>query len=75
MWADLRCAALQCRRPILDPGYLACLHQPNIELRWGEIKEIQEDGILMEGDVGTCSISRIPNALISNMVQTSRPSM
>ncbi|EED78470.1 predicted protein [Postia placenta Mad-698-R] len=42
---------LQCRRPILDPGYLACLHQPNIELRWGEIKEIQEDGILMEGDV------------------------
>jgi len=41
-------AALPCRRPILDPGYLSCLHSPNIELNWDNISEITEDGIRAE---------------------------
>ncbi|KAI0933357.1 hypothetical protein AcV5_005520 [Taiwanofungus camphoratus] len=35
-----------CRRPVLDPGYLSCLHQPNVSLSWDGIAEITEDGVL-----------------------------
>ncbi|PCH39543.1 FAD/NAD(P)-binding domain-containing protein [Wolfiporia cocos MD-104 SS10] len=34
-----------CRRPIFDPGYLTCLHLPNVELNWDGISEIVEEGI------------------------------
>ncbi|CCM02739.1 uncharacterized protein FIBRA_04846 [Fibroporia radiculosa] len=36
---------LGCRRPILDPGYLACLHQSNVELNWNGISRITENEI------------------------------
>ncbi|EIW85072.1 FAD/NAD(P)-binding domain-containing protein [Coniophora puteana RWD-64-598 SS2] len=34
-----------CKRIIIDPGYLAALHQPNIELCWDTVEEIVEDGV------------------------------
>ncbi|KAL6301962.1 FAD/NAD-P-binding domain-containing protein [Sparassis latifolia] len=35
-----------CRRLVMDPGYLAALHRPNISLNWDGIAEVTEDGIL-----------------------------
>lgn len=37
-----------CRRPILDPGYLACLHKPNVELVWDSIRDISDTEITTE---------------------------
>ncbi|KAJ3503644.1 hypothetical protein NMY22_g18178 [Coprinellus aureogranulatus] len=34
-----------CKRLILDPGYLASLHQPNVSLRFDPLQSIVEDGI------------------------------
>ncbi|KZT03369.1 FAD/NAD-binding domain-containing protein [Laetiporus sulphureus 93-53] len=40
-----------CRRPVFDPGYLACLHQPNVQLNWDGIREITTTGIVTnQGD-------------------------
>lgn len=40
--------AVACRRPILDPGYLACLHKPNVELVWDSIRDISDTEITTE---------------------------
>jgi len=41
-----------CRRVIIDPGYLECLHKPNVDLCWEAIDAIVEDGIqLKSGDL------------------------
>jgi cation diffusion facilitator CzcD-associated flavoprotein CzcO len=40
-----------CKRLILDPGYLDCLHQPNVSLNWSPIESIVGEGIqLKNGD-------------------------
>ncbi|KAH7889434.1 hypothetical protein F5I97DRAFT_1994531 [Phlebopus sp. FC_14] len=36
-----------CKRIVVDPGYLAALHRPNVSLRWDTIQEIVEDGIML----------------------------
>lgn len=38
--------AMGCKRIILDPGYYACLNRPNVDLAWGGVKEILEDGLV-----------------------------
>ncbi|KAH6918372.1 monooxygenase [Coprinopsis sp. MPI-PUGE-AT-0042] len=41
-----------CKRIIVDPGYLKCLHRPNVTLEWGRIDCIVEEGIkLKTGEV------------------------
>ncbi|GJJ12715.1 hypothetical protein Clacol_006959 [Clathrus columnatus] len=35
-----------CKRVVLDPGYYASLHRPNVELAWGGVKEVLEDGVI-----------------------------
>ena len=40
--------ALYCRRPILDAGYYACLHKPNVELNWKGVQEVTKAGLLLE---------------------------
>ncbi|PFH54195.1 hypothetical protein AMATHDRAFT_478 [Amanita thiersii Skay4041] len=37
-----------CKRIIVDPGYLKCLHQPNVNLRWEGIDSIVEEGIKLK---------------------------
>lgn len=37
---------LGCKRRIFDPGYLDCLHSPNVDLVAEGISEITEDGII-----------------------------
>lgn len=34
-----------CKRVILDPGYYKSLNRPNVDLAWGGVKEILEDGL------------------------------
>jgi hypothetical protein len=41
-----RYIAIGCRRILLDVGYLAALHRPNITLRINDIEAIVEDGIV-----------------------------
>ncbi|KIJ69255.1 hypothetical protein HYDPIDRAFT_172706 [Hydnomerulius pinastri MD-312] len=36
-----------CKRIIVDPGYLAALHQPNVKLQWDGVREIVEDGVVL----------------------------
>ncbi|EMD34219.1 hypothetical protein CERSUDRAFT_97479 [Gelatoporia subvermispora B] len=36
---------LACKRLVVDTGYLAALHRPNLDLNWDGIAEITEDGI------------------------------
>ncbi|KAG9086905.1 hypothetical protein FRC07_012956 [Ceratobasidium sp. 392] len=36
---------LGCKRIVVDPGYLACLKRPNVELEFDSITEITETGI------------------------------
>jgi len=36
---------MTCRRPILDVGYYACLHKPNVELRWENVREVTKTGL------------------------------
>lgn len=40
--------ALYCRRPILDAGYYACLHKPNVGLSWKSVREVTKTGLLLE---------------------------
>ncbi|KAG9118937.1 hypothetical protein FRC07_006284 [Ceratobasidium sp. 392] len=35
-----------CKPNIIDPGYLAALQRPNIQLEWDSIKEVTESGII-----------------------------
>jgi len=37
-----------CKRIIVDPNYLAALHQPNVDLNWTAIQEIVEDGVVLK---------------------------
>ncbi|KAF9013992.1 hypothetical protein BDQ17DRAFT_434014 [Cyathus striatus] len=37
-----------CKRIILDPGYLECLHQANVSLQWDGIADIVEEGLKMK---------------------------
>jgi cation diffusion facilitator CzcD-associated flavoprotein CzcO len=37
-----------CKRIIIDPGYLRCLHQPNVDLCWETIDSIVENGIRLK---------------------------
>ena len=37
-----------CKRIIVDPGYLECLHRPNVTLSWGAIKRIVPQGLELE---------------------------
>ncbi|KAH9921021.1 uncharacterized protein B0H18DRAFT_1022339 [Fomitopsis serialis] len=39
---------MTCRRPILDVGYYACLHKPNVELRWEGVREVTKTGLRLE---------------------------
>ncbi|KAF5389896.1 hypothetical protein D9757_003713 [Collybiopsis confluens] len=41
-----------CKRIIVDPQYLECLHWPNVQLKWDGIESIVENGIkLKTGEV------------------------
>jgi len=42
LWANI---APGCRRIIIDPDYLACLHRPNVTLRWDGVDSLVEEGI------------------------------
>jgi cation diffusion facilitator CzcD-associated flavoprotein CzcO len=47
-----RFSAPGCKRIILDPGYLDCLHQPNVSLNWSPIESVVGEGIkLKNGDI------------------------
>ena len=37
-----------CKRIIVDPGYLECLHRPNVTLSWGAIRRIVPQGLELE---------------------------
>ncbi|KAH7912239.1 hypothetical protein BJ138DRAFT_814110 [Hygrophoropsis aurantiaca] len=37
-----------CKRIIVDPGYLAALHQPNVDLVWEGVAEIVENGVKLK---------------------------
>lgn len=37
-----------CKRIIVDPGYLECLNQPNVSLRWEGIDRVVESGIKLK---------------------------
>lgn len=37
--------AVGCKRTIIDTGYLKCLSQDNVTLRWDEIDRVVADGI------------------------------
>ncbi|TFY67346.1 hypothetical protein EVJ58_g1677 [Rhodofomes roseus] len=39
---------MTCRRPILDAGYYACLHRPNVELRSNAVREVTKSGLRFE---------------------------
>lgn len=39
---------LGCKRRIFDPGYLASLHRPNVELLAEGIQQVTETGIISE---------------------------
>jgi cation diffusion facilitator CzcD-associated flavoprotein CzcO len=46
------CTAPGCKRIIVDPDYLKCLHRPNVSVKWDGIEEIIEEGIkLKTGEV------------------------
>ncbi|TFK30127.1 FAD/NAD(P)-binding domain-containing protein [Coprinopsis marcescibilis] len=34
-----------CRRIIVDPEYLSCLHRPNVKLEWDGVAELVENGV------------------------------
>jgi cation diffusion facilitator CzcD-associated flavoprotein CzcO len=35
-----------CKRMILNPGYLECLHQPNMDMNWEGIERFTETGLV-----------------------------
>ncbi|KAF8587381.1 FAD/NAD-binding domain-containing protein [Ramaria rubella] len=37
-----------CKRIVRDAGYYKSLHRPNVELKWGEVKEIVKDGLITD---------------------------
>ncbi|KAH7915954.1 FAD/NAD(P)-binding domain-containing protein [Hygrophoropsis aurantiaca] len=37
-----------CKRIIIDPGYLAALHKPNVNIVWENIAEIVEKGVVLK---------------------------
>ncbi|THU87244.1 FAD/NAD(P)-binding domain-containing protein [Dendrothele bispora CBS 962.96] len=37
-----------CKRILVDPGYLQCLHRPNVTLKWDTIESVVEDGIKLK---------------------------
>ncbi|EFI28346.1 monooxygenase [Coprinopsis cinerea okayama7 len=39
-----------CRRIIIDPDYLSCLHRPNVTLRWDAVESLIEEGIKLKSD-------------------------
>ena len=39
-----------CKRIIVDPGYLECLHRPNVTLSYDAIKKIVPQGVRLETD-------------------------
>ncbi|KAH9927036.1 hypothetical protein B0H21DRAFT_763709 [Amylocystis lapponica] len=38
----------ECRRVVMEAGYLASLHRPNLDLNWDGIAEVTEEGILTQ---------------------------
>jgi cation diffusion facilitator CzcD-associated flavoprotein CzcO len=43
-----RHAAPGCKRLIVDPGYLKCLHRPNVTLNFDAIDRVVPEGVLLQ---------------------------
>lgn len=48
LYSCLYCVAPGCKRIIIDPGYLKCLNQPNVSLKYDAIDAITQGGIKLQ---------------------------